>query len=79
MQMNFKTNTVNAPLVTLVLLLLIYGVILITVGVYHAFIESVGFPLAGVVLVLLVITWRTGIVNQTKRYWRYRNFDPATD
>jgi hypothetical protein len=80
MQMNFKMNTINAPLGTTVLLLLIYGIILLTVGVYHAFINQVAWYVTLAVLVVLgLITWRSGIISQIKRYNKYRDFDPAKD
>lgn len=80
MQMNFRTNTVNAPLVTGVLLLLIYGIILVAVGVYHAFVHPAGITMTiAVMVVISLITWRSGIANQIQRYLRYRNFTPGKD
>ena len=79
-QHNFEVNTRLAPLSTAMLLALIYGLVLLTAGVAHAFLRvmgPVGIGLLGVVLVLL--TWRSGIHSQLNRYWRYRSIELGKD
>ncbi|MEZ3116196.1 hypothetical protein RYH80_09750 [Halobaculum sp. MBLA0147] len=79
-QVNFKTNTKNAPLGTATVSFLVYGIVCLAVGVYG--ILSSGVPLWMTFLVicaLLIYTWRTGIVGQLRRYWRYRDLDPTED
>lgn len=80
MQINFKANTRLAPLGTGLLVLLIYGIVLLTIGVYHATLRETGLPTAvGALALLGVFTWRSGIGGQCRRYWRYRDFDPTED
>jgi hypothetical protein len=79
-QYNFRMNTKNALLGTSVLLLLIYAIILLTIGVYNAFVTEVGIWGAfATVVVLSALTWRSGITDQLGRYRRYRDLDPAED
>lgn len=79
-QYNFRMNTKNALLGTSVLLLLIYAIILLTIGVYHAFVTEVGIRGAfATVVVLSVLTWQSGITDQLGRYRRYRELDSAED
>ncbi len=78
MQYNYKMNTKNAPLGTGILILLFYGLVLVSVGVYHGIVDETGTITALTVLsILAVFTWKSGVYNQLKRYWRYRKFDPT--
>lgn len=80
LQYNFKVNTRNAPLGTSILLFLIYGIILLSIAVFHAFVHEMGVVGAlSVILLFFVITWRSGIKGQLERYWKYRNFRPGKD
>lgn len=79
-QHNFKVNTRLAPTSTAMLLTLIYGLILLTAGVFHAFIAELGMRVAlAIGIILLVITFRTRFHQQIKRYWKYRDFEPGKD
>lgn len=76
-QYNYEVNTKNAPLGTGILLLLLYGLILVAVGVYHGFVEETGYgTIVAVIGILLLCTWRSGIVSQTRRYFRHSDADP---
>lgn len=80
MQANFKANTKHAPLGTGILILLIYGIVLLTVGVYHGVVDETGkITFLAVIGVLAVFTWKSGVISQTRRYWRYKDFDPTED
>lgn len=80
MQYNFKVNTRNAPLSSGILLFLIYAIILFSAGVYQAFIQKLGIEGACLIFILLtVITWKSGIFGQVKRYWEYKDFEPGKD
>lgn len=79
-QSNFRTNTRNAPLGTMTVSFLVYGIVFLAVGVYETVSSGVPWWLTLIVVVsLLVFTWRTGIYGQLRRYWRYRNLDVAED
>jgi len=80
MEYNFKTNTKTAPLGTGILVLLIYGLVLLSVGVYHGVIGQIG--IAGNILIVAVLglfTAFSDIISQLKRYWKYKDFDPTED
>jgi hypothetical protein len=80
LQYNFKTNTRAAPLGTGTLLFLIYAIICISAGVFHAFIRDIGWA-GGVLMIAIiaVVTWRSGIKGQLQRYWEYRDFEPGKE
>lgn len=79
-QHNFKVNTRLAPLSTAMLLTLIYGLISLTAGVFHAFVADLGIVVALLIGVIIsLITWRSRFHRQIIRYWRYRNFEPGKD
>ena len=79
-QSNFVTNTKNAPLGTMTVSFLVYGIVFLGVGAYEAIFYRLSYWIELVVLLsLLVFTWGTGIYGQLKRYWKYRNLDAAED
>ena len=62
------------------LLTLIYGLVLLTAGVFHAFIAVVGVTVSLLLgCVLLFITWRSRFHRQLGRYWKYRDIEPGKD
>lgn len=80
MQYNFKINSKNAPLGTLTLLLLIYSIVLLSMGIYHGIINEIhALHLIVIIAILCLITWRTGIIGQLRRYKKYRTFDPSKE
>ena len=79
-QHNFRVNTRLAPVSTAMLLTLIYGLVLLTAGVFHAFIAVVGVAVSLVLGgLLLFITWRSRFHRQLGRYWKYRDIEPGKD
>lgn len=73
MQYNFRVNTRNAPLGTLTLLFLVYAIVFLSTGVYHTFVAPVtAVPTTALTVLLALFSWRTGIIRQIRRYWRYR-------
>ncbi|ERH13427.1 MAG: hypothetical protein J07HB67_02466 [halophilic archaeon J07HB67] len=79
-QSNFRTNTRNAPLGTMTVSFLVYGIVLLSAGVYDVTPSGVPWWLTLIVVVsLLVFTWSTGIYGQLRRYWKYKDLDAAED
>ena len=79
-QHNFKVNTRLVPLSTAMLLSLIYGLVFLTTGVFHAILIDLGIvTLVIVAAILLFITRRSKIYGQLQRYWKYRDSDPGKD
>lgn len=75
-QHNFSVNTRLAPLSTAMLLCLIYGLVLITAGVFNAFVADVELiESVAIVLALAIVTWRSGFYRQVRRYLRYRRLE----
>lgn len=71
MEFNDKTNIRNAPLITTTILFVIYAVSFLTIGVAEAVTDS-GFPpivLLGTVAMLLILTYFSGIVEQSRRWY----------
>lgn len=75
---NFRTNTVNAPLGTVTVLLQTYSVVLVAAGAYHGLGTALG-PVTWVVLsaTFLLLAIQAGLVGQLRRYWRYRDVRPS--
>jgi hypothetical protein len=70
---NYQVNSKNAPLGTLTLLLLIFGMTSVTLGVKKAITGTVEWwLLVGVVLLLITMIYLTGIVEQVSRWNRVR-------
>lgn len=77
-QHNFSVNTRLAPLSTAMLLCLISGLVLITAGVFDAFVMDVALiESAAILLALSVVTWRSGFYRQVRRYLRYPRLGPG--
>lgn len=76
-QHNFKVNTRLAPMSTAMLLSLVYGLVFLTAGVTNAYLWEFGYGvLIAIIVTLLIITWRSGLFKQIRRYSRYRGLDP---
>jgi hypothetical protein len=70
---NYQINSKNAPLGTLTLLLLIFAMASVTLGVKQAITGAVEWwVLVGVILLLSVVIYLTGIIEQVRRWNRVR-------
>lgn len=79
-QSNFKVNTKNAPLGTMTVSFLVYGIVFLAAGVYEAVSEGVPYWLTLLIFgSLLVFTWLTGVYGQLQRYWKYRELGASED
>lgn len=70
---NYRVNAKNAPLGTLTVLFLIYALTSLALGVFEAINGDVPPVVLGIsVVVLILVTFLSGIVRQLQRYWSIR-------
>ncbi|MFB6225313.1 MAG: hypothetical protein ABEI13_02550 [Candidatus Paceibacteria bacterium] len=73
-QQNFRTNTRNAPLGTATIIFLVYGIVLLAVGVYDTVTSGImWYESALVIFSISIFTIQTKIINQINRYRKNRN------